>query len=198
MKIMIADICEAFKTKAIGSRVDKIHHDDFMKVLEKAIESHDFSKDRVPGQAVITLPKIVNKWVSPGTQKRGSKEPKDFVVRQYRGEVGMYLKGVHFGLGSKQVRCVVYTRDAYLKDPDCDTKERKKVVEFNKAVYFNSYILVAVLGDCDKNPSTVSYSRFVKNLAGANNEYAVMSKDEVVTLAQKVDDYRKNYIGVSD
>lgn len=197
MKIMISDICGAFKSKAVGSKVDADHRNDFMKVLEKAIKKHDFTTGLVPGQAVIDLPKKVNNWVSPGSARRGSTNPKDFVLRKYRGEVGMYLRRNPL-FASKYVRCVVYTRDAYLNDPDCDAKERERVYFFQRGFYLPDYILVAVLGDPDETASTVSYSRFVKNLAGANHEYAKMSKDEVVDLAKKVVDYRSKYMGVAD
>jgi hypothetical protein len=103
---------------------------------------------------------------------------------------------------SVQVRCVVYTLHAYENDPDYNESERGRVLHFFGAAWpktvNDGYVLVAVLGDPDRNLSTVSYSRFVKNLAGANNEYKVMSKDEVVALAQKVDEYRKKYSGVAD
>jgi len=197
MKIMISDICEAFKSKAVGSKVKKEYRDSFMKELRKAIRQHDFSKDRVPGQAVITLSKKVNNWVSPGSARRGSTNPKDFVLRKWRGEVGMYMKRNPL-FASAYVRCVVYTRDAYLNDPDCDVKEREKVYNFLRGFYLPDYVLVAVLGDPDVCISTVSYSRFVKNLAGANNEYKVMSKADLVALAKKVDAYRSMYMVVAD
>jgi len=199
MKIMISDICEAFKSKAVGSKV--ANRADFMKALEKAINKYDWSKDRVKGQAIIDLPRSVNKLVSPGSWKRGSTDPKDFVLRQYRGEVGMYLRR-KAEMKSVRVRCVVYTLHAYENDPDYNEEEKGRVYHFFGAAWpktvNDGYVLVAVLGDPDNVPSTVSFSRFVKNLAGANNEYAVMSKDEVVDLAKKVVDYRSLYMGVAD
>ena len=195
---MISDICEAFKNKAVGSKVFYNNQEDFMNALERAIKKHDWSKDRVKGQTVLDLPRSVNKMVSPGSWYRGSTVPKDFVLRKYRGVVGMYLKRNAFAT-SKRVRCVVYSRDAYYNDPDFTPDEKDKAEKFFGAGWCDSeFVLVAVLGDPDKRPSTVSYSRFVKNLAGANNEYFKMNKKDVVDLAQRVDDYRKNYVGVSD
>lgn len=199
---MISDICEAFKAKAVGSKVDKAHKAGFMKALEKAINKHDWSKDRVLGQAVIDLPKTVNKMVSPGSWYR-SKRKEDYVVREFRGSIGMYLKRSSFDgfvhSACAKVRCVVYSRDAYYSDPDFTPDERDKAEKFFGAGWCDTeFVLVAVLGDPDKRPSTVSYSRFVKNLAGANNEYFKMNKKEVVDLAKKVVSYRDEYIGVAD
>ena len=192
---MISDICEAFKNEAVGSKIRPAMDKHFMRVLDDVVSNYDFSQGKVPGQAVIELPSKVNDWVYPGSWKRGSTDPKDFVLRQYRGEVGMYLRRKH-DMNSVRVRCVVYTYDAYRNDPDFTEEEAQRMADFFGIE--SGYVLVAVLGDCDSEPSTVSYSRFVKNLAGANNEYAVMNKDEVVALAQKVVDYRSKYIGVAD
>ena len=88
MKIMISDICEAFKSKAVGSKVDKTHKADFMKALERAIKKHDWEKDRVCGQAVIDLPRTANKLVSPGSWYRSDCK-EDYVIREFRGSIGM-------------------------------------------------------------------------------------------------------------
>jgi hypothetical protein len=194
MKIMVSDICHAFNPSAVGSKIKFGFHDLFMQELEKAINKHKFMNDKYQGQSIVELPAVVNEWVSPGSWVR-SKEPNDYVIWEYRGEVGMYLKRRNH-MTSAKVRCVVYTKTAYENDPDYTADEAEMVKEFFGL--HDGYVLVAVLGDCDTNPSTVSYSRFVKNLAGANNEYKVMSKDEVVALAQKVDEYRKKYSGVAD
>jgi len=196
-KIMISDICEAFESEAVGSKVRPAMEENFMKALDEAISDYDFSGGKVPGQVVIELPLKVNDWVSPGSWKRGSIDPNDFVLRKYRGEVGMYLRRKH-DMTSARVRCVVYTRDAYEADPDFTEDEALRIEEFFGNPFDGGHVLVAVLGDCDNVPSTVSYSRFVKNLGGGNNEYAVMTKDEIVSLAKKVVDYRSLYMGVAD
>ena len=193
-KIMVSNICHAFDNEAVGSKVYSGLHAHFMKALEKVIEKHDFTTGNVPGQAVVNLPGKVNEWVSPGTWFR-TNNPKDYVVREYRGAVGMFMRR-HSGMQSHHVSCVVYTRAAYEADPDFTQDEAVVVNEFfGKG---NGYVLVAVLGDCDKNKSTVSYGRFVKNLAGANHEYIVMEKPALVRLAMDVDKYRSTYCGVAD
>ena len=194
MKIMVSNICHAFDNTAVGSKVHPGGHSYFMDELEKVILDYDFSVGNVPGQAVVNLPEKVNSWVSPGTWFR-SNDPKDYVVREYRGAVGMFMKR-HSGMESHHVSCVVYTKAAYEADPDFTQDEAVVVNEFfGKG---NGYVLVAVLGDCDLNKSTVSYSRFVKNFAGANNEYLVMEKPDLVRLAMDIDKYRGTYCGVAD
>jgi hypothetical protein len=183
MKVMISDICQAFNTNSIGSRVKPAMHTHFKRALVNAIMNHDFSKDKFPGQSIIELSKNVNDWVFPGTWFRNSKNPNDYVFREYRGEVGMYLKRTP-EMRTDHVSCVVYSKGAYEKDPDFDEHEAMRVGDFFG--HDEGFVLVAVLGDCDSNRSTVSYSRFVKNLAGANNEYKVMTKDEIVAKAQEV------------
>jgi len=199
MKIMISNICSAFENEAVGSKVKRKYHSFFMKELEKAILNHDWNSDRVKGQAVLDLPNELAAAVWPGSYFRpnGSARVDDFVLRVYRNRVGTYLKRTN-KMKSDNVSVVVYTRDGYRNDPDFDEHDVEGV-RFNK--FFgkkNGYVLVAVLANPSWSKSTVSYSRFVKNLAGANNEYAVMSKDELVTLAKKVVDHNDNFMGVAD
>jgi len=200
MKIMISNICSAFENEAVGSKVKEKYHSFFMKELEKAILNHDWNSDRVKGQAVLDLPNELAAAVWPGNYFRpnGSARVDDFVLRVYPNRVGTYLKRTKF-MKSKNVSAVVYTRDGYRNDPDFDAHDVEGE-RFNK--FFgkdtDGYVLVAVLANPSWSKSTVSYSRFVKNLAGANNEYAVMSKDEVVDLAKKVVEHNDNFMGVAD
>ena len=195
MKIMISDICQAFNENGVGSKVKPEMHTHFKKALVYAILNHDFSKDKFPGQSIVELPKTVNDCVFPGTWVRGSKDPNDYVLRSYRGEVGMYMKRTS-EMKTHRISCVVYSKEAYEKDPDFDEHEAMHVGDFFGRE--GGFVLVAVLADCDCIKSTVSYSRFVKNLGGANNEYSKMDKLEVVELAKKVVSYRSKYIGVAD
>ena len=199
MNIMISNICGAFESKAVGSKVKRQYHAAFMKELEKAIRNHDWNSDRVKGQTVLDLPHTVAKMVWPGTyfRPRGIAQVDDFVLRVYRERVGTYLKRTN-KMKTDNVSVVVYTRDGYHNDPDfCDFD-----IEGDRFHKFfgkkNGYVLVAVLANPSWSKSTVSYSRFVKNLAGANNEYKVMSKDDLVALAVKVVEHNDNFMGVAD
>lgn len=199
MNIMISNICEAFKSKAVGSKVKKGYHKAFMKELEKAIRKHDWNSDRVKGQTVLDLPHNVASMVMPGTYFRphGLARVEDFVLRAYRNRVGTYLKRTS-KMKSDNVSVVVYTKDGYQNDPDFDEHDVEGI-RFHK--FFgkkDGYVLVAVLGNPSWSKSTVSYSRFVKNLAGANNEYKVMTKNDLVDLAKKVVEHNDNFMGVAD
>jgi hypothetical protein len=119
------------------------------------------------------------------------KEVGDYVLRKYRGQVGKFLKRRSV-LRSHQVCVVVYTLNAYMKDPDFTRDE----LYLKKEKY--THVLVAVLGSFMPLKTTVSYSRFVKNLAGANNEYKVMNKEQLVKLAKAVINYNDGYSTVAD
>jgi len=199
MNIMISNICDAFKSKAVGSKVRRQYHKAFMKELEKAIRNHDWDSDLVKGQTVLDLPHNVASMVSPGTWFRpsGMARVEDYVLRVYRNRAGVSLKR-KAKMKSDNVSVVVYTKDGYRNDPDFDEHDIEGV-RFNK--FFgkrDGYVLVAVLGNPSWSKSTVSYSRFVKNLAGANNSYKVMTKDELVDLAKKVVEHNDNFMGVAD
>ena len=69
---------------------------------------------------------------------------------------------------SDGVSVVVYTAKAYRNDPDFTKSEAKRMKNYFGKDETDCFVLVAVLGYFGPK-STVSYSRFVKNLAGANN-----------------------------
>ena len=63
MKLVNSDIVTAFDSFAIGSKV--IDHDNFLGAAAEAIEAHDFSQDRIPGQGFIVCPAALP-YVSAG------------------------------------------------------------------------------------------------------------------------------------
>ena len=52
-----ADIVTAFDDFTIGSKVT--NEEKFLEVVKAAIEAHDFSKDRVPGQGFLVCPEAI-------------------------------------------------------------------------------------------------------------------------------------------
>ena len=165
MKIGTSDIVEAFDR--VGTRVlDKVK---FMALLEQAVAAHDASKDQQPGQHFVRLPASALEFVSAGIGKHTGK-PEDYVVRMWRGEVDLFLKR-EFAEPATGVACVVYTRDAYLKDPEVD--------KFRFAQAFptedTTHCIVAVLAFAGPKPP-VGPARFVSNFAGANNEYDMLHR----------------------
>jgi hypothetical protein len=90
------------------------------------------------------------------------------------------------------VAVVVYTLDAYLKDPDCTPEECERV----KALGC-THVLVAVLASCGK-PSTLTAHRFVANLSGGNNEALVWTADEIRQKAKEILEFTSEWGVVAD
>lgn len=186
-KIGYSDILTAFDYSAVGSKI--VSPMAFMAELDVKINETDFSECRQPGQAYIELPGCKD-FVSAGVGKR-SLDPNDYLVREYRGKVGLYLKR-HMAAEVDKVAAVVYTTDAYYADPDITEEEVQRV----QSAGF-THVLVAVLASA-KVPSTLTPGRFVHNLAGGNNEALRWSADEIRQKAKEIADYSSEWCVVAD
>lgn len=169
-KIGVSDIVQAFERMAVGTRV--VDSVVFMEMLAEAIERHDTSKDKVPGQHYVEMPAAALGTVSAGVG-RHTHQPEDYVVRAWRGEAGLYLRR-SFAAACTNLAVVVYTRDAYRADPQVTTE--RFLTAFPDEL--TTHTIVAVLASAGPRPP-VSPHRFVMNLAGGNREY------DLVTLAQQ-------------
>lgn len=188
MKIAHSDILTAFDDKTIGTKV--INHEAFQKELTWVVvcARDDFPHQRIPGQAVLGMPNIVIPHVSAGVGKR-TQNPDDYVARLHRGKVGLYLKRKH-AAPCDGVRVVVYTIDAYLKDPDITPEEAERVKDA-------THVLVAVLGSAGP-PSPLTPGRFVHNLAGGNNEALDWTANEIRDKAKEIKGYYNEWCSVAD
>lgn len=187
LKCVPSDICSAFGTRSIGTRAsDPIR---LLEVIEKAVAAHDFTKDRVPGQAFIELPEAVP-FISAGVGPR-SKDPDDYVLREHRGIVSAYLKR---RLAAEVTGCavVVYTLAAYGKDPDVDWNELERCRKMRA-----THVVVAILGRASPSSPLPPY-RLVWNLAGGNHEAALWSADEIREKAKAAIDYDSAWVTVAD
>ncbi len=189
IKIAVSDICSALKSEAIGTRV--MDDAGFTKVAMAAIEAYDFSKARVPGQGFIVCPELVP-FVSAGVGPR-STNPKDYVLREHRGIVGAYLKR-EFAAQATGCALVVYTKDAYLADPDVEhaNKEAGRIASLDP-----THVLVAVLAFAGPESPLPPY-RLVWNLAGGNREAALYTADEIRSKAKAAIDYDNAWVTVAD
>jgi hypothetical protein len=179
-KITCSSIVSAFDSVTVGTKV--LNEKAFLELLIHAVESTDFSAQRVEGQALIPLAKAIP-FVSCGVGK-GTNQVEDYILREYRGKVCKFLKR-HLASEVKSLAVVVYTREAYLKDPDVmkNTEEWDRVASSDA-----THVLITVLASAE-TPSSLSSSRFVRNLAGGNNEFLVLSADEIREKAKEVVDY---------
>lgn len=185
MKIEVSDICSAFGNRVIGTKVtDK---DKFLEVAEKAIQEHDFTKDRVPGQGFILVPEALP-FISAGVGRKRSRTDA-YVCRKHRGVVSAYLRR-EFAETATGCALVVYTLKAYLKDPDVTPAEATRVAG-------SDFVLVAVLGFAGPESPLPPY-RLVWNLAGGNREALEWSADEIRARAKKAIEYDSEWATVAD
>lgn len=189
MRFLIADCCGAFKQEGIGS---KVVDDRFFDHLYAAVQRHDTSQDKVPGQMLVDLNTEECQYVRAGVGYRTVK-PEDYVLREHRGRVQAFLKR-SFALPATGAQVVVYTRQAYLADPDTqgDAQETARVLATNAP-----YIIVAVLGYC-KRKSPLTPKAFAHNLGGGNHEAQKWNADTIRGLAREIDEYDEEFCVVSD
>lgn len=189
--IDIANIVTAFDKETVGSKVtDPI---PFLEVLAKALKATDFDSQRVKGQAYIPLKEALP-YVSCGVGV-GTDNSSDYIIRKHRGNVSLYLKREH-AAPTKSLAVVVYTKEAYLGDPDI----QKDPVEMQRARESDStHFLVAVLASAGA-PSPYTPGRFVRNLAGGNKEALEWTSGEIREKAKEIIAYYddENWTTVAD
>lgn len=191
MNIALASILTAFNPSTFGSKV--VDPDRFLEILSEAISATSFKDQRVPGQAYIPLPAEANATVSAGVG-RHTNRAEDYVLREYRGKVTVFLKR-ELAEPVISVAAVVYTKAAYLSDPDVagNTTEVKRIIESGAG-----YVLVAVLASADPVASPLTPSRLVHNLAGGNKEAAEWTADEIRAKAKESAEYYSEWSPVAD
>jgi|SRR5690606_1162411 len=199
VKLVVSNICTAFESQAVGSKVDLIS--TFMRLLEESVHKHNTLKDRAPGQHYIVMPDAAKHTVSAGDGLK-SDNVNDYVIRYHREGPKMFLRRGCAG-DVRDLAVVVYTREAYLIDPDYDVSE-----DIGDA----THVIVAVLASSGPKSPITPY-RFVHNLAGGNNAYKrpdrvseppvmVHALDKHINwlenTASEVIDYWSKYAVVSD
>ena len=179
LAVSISGTLSAFDQVAVGTAVN--HAALFFEFLSDAINDHNWSSDRVKGQAFLILCGYVNGVVSAGVG-RTREDPDAYVLRCHRGRVGAYLKRCYGGAVT-DVSTIVYTKEAYLNDPDIDEVpgERERIIRENP-----THVLVAVLASVAGAPVSLTPYRFIANLAGGNKEALVWDADEIRERAREV------------
>lgn len=191
-----SSILTAFSSSTIGSKV--INTLDFLAHLTKAIEQHDSSKDQAPGQMFVVLPKEAFCTVSAGDGMK-TNNPEDYVVRTWRGEVGTFLKREKAG-SVNFLAVIVYTAEAYNKDPD--------VIREGRLVTDSTHVIVAVLASAGPKP-VIGEHRLLLNVLGGNNKFKALwgegTQEEklaqmqlFLTEAKESTEYNKTWSVVAD
>jgi hypothetical protein len=187
VKIVPSNICTAFNEHdVIWTKV--IDAQGFYKIVSPIIGALDFSECRVPGQALIQVPEAVP-FVSSGVGLR-SADPGHYTLREHRGVVSAYLKR-EFASPAKSCALVVYTKDAYFRDPDIESWEATRIFSEDP-----THVLVAVLAATTESP--LSPYRFVWNLAGGNREALTWTADEIRAKARVIMDFDNLWSPVAD
>lgn len=199
VKIGLANICSAFSYgAAIGSKVKPQCHYDALRAIEQAIRMYVFPES---GQAKIPCPDLLPFVLSGDAPK--SVEVSDYVLRKYRGEVRKFLRRDRVNVEPTSCACVVYTKEAYLKDPDATGDPEAGIPRDNEEIerietLDCTHVLVALLATGGPEP-TVSPHRFVMNLAGGNNDYKEMTGNQLRLLARDIKiNYEKAWCRVAD
>jgi hypothetical protein len=193
INIKPSHIWSAFEDDCIGSKCG--NQDAFELNLEAAIENHDTSRDRAEGQHFIVLSKeaIEASGITAGVGRKTA-NVEDYVLRLYRGGVKTFLNREH-ALPVSFCAVIVYTKAAYLADPEGTDKLRAEI-EASEGTHF----LVALLANAEGVPSPAprSPSNLVKCLAGRNNEAEVWTLDEIKEMAKASVEYDETFAVVAD
>lgn len=191
IRLAIANICSAFDNQTIGTKVKPEKREQVIELLESIIPAHEFPES---GQLVISCPELIPLVLSGDAPKTNNVE--DYVLRLYRGEVNKFLNRERVGnVEIKKCSAVVYTRGAYLADPDVglDGAEQDRIKKLDC-----THVLVASLAGGGSR-SAVSPYRFVMNLAGGNNDYSNLSGEQIRCLAHEIkQDIQNEWCTVSD
>jgi hypothetical protein len=189
IRLAHANIVSAFDHVTVGSKV--IDHDGFLLAACEAIRAFDFVSQKVPGQGFIMCPAAVP-FVLAGAGKR-TKDPNDFVLRVYRGEVQPFLRREK-AAPVEGCALVIYTKEAYLAAPDV-AREPEEVARIQAED--PTHVVVAVLAFAGPKPPLTPY-RLVHNLAGGNKEALVWTADEIREKAVESLAYDREWATVAD
>jgi hypothetical protein len=194
MKLAISAVCEAFHESCVGTRVKENYRDVVRQcVVDAIMGKHDPSQDqKVGGQMYLDLPSGVNSSVWAGVGKRTS-DLRDYVVRERRGRLDMYLRR-RCAASVEKVAAVVYTIEAYAADPQVGEipGEMARLADVQA-----THVLVALLAFAGP-VSPVDPWRFVVNLAGGNLAYALKSAEDLHAEAGMIEAYHREWCVVAD
>ena len=196
MKTGHANILQAFNAECVGSKVTEPEH--FMGYVEARVKAFDFDAQDTPGQGYMLLTHTACAHVSAGVGRHVKCYDDNvavdcYVLRRWRGQVKAFLKREH-AAPVDSVAVVVYTRAAYLSDPDVagDAAEVARVDAEGL-----THVIVAVLASAGPR-SPLSPGRLVSNLAGGNKDALAWDADTIREKARESDAYASEWGVVAD
>lgn len=207
MRFHINPDLTAFRTSTLGSKV--ANRRAFEMALADALDEHDTSADRAPGQHFVRLPEsaIADAGVTCGigsrqvTNKRGHplggddvlimRGPEHYVMREHRGLMTAYLKRRN-ALPCANLNCVVYTSEAFNADPQVIKSGRH-------APDWSTHVIVAVLASPAGTPTPPRGTfRLADCLAGGNKEADTWTLEDVRIMCKESVGFELQYCVVSD
>ena len=190
MIFAFANILTALDESTIGSKVG--NRTAFLAALEVAVANHDESRDRAPGQhfVVMSMEDAAAGEVTCGIGHRTT-NPEDFVLRNHRGNVCAFLRR-ECALPVTFLATIVYTKEAYLSDPD--------VIDGDEMCKHITHVVVAVLASADgvPNPLPRGTYRLAHCLAGGNKEALAWTLEEVKQMCTDSVAYEDTFCVVAD
>ena len=177
---------QAFTRSPIGTRVQD--RAAFFAGVHAALSCHDTSTDWADGQHKVTLPLSLAEraGVTCGIG-RNTRNLNQYILREYRGVVDHYLHRRN-ALKATRLECIVYTRDAFLNDPD--------VIAKGWAVDPKAtHVIVAVLAWPDGVPERTPRSarRLVACLAGGNKEADAWTLETIREMSAETTAYEAEF-----
>lgn len=183
----VSNVCSAFSPNGnVGTRVTNLG--GFFTALSLALQTYNIANDRVHGQHFVVVPEVMP-YVSAGVGRRGAFGTAQYVVREHRGRMEAFLKR-QYAAPLTGVAVVVYTKEAYMADPEVTLTEIA-------ALGNCTHVVVAVLGFAGPTPPLSPY-RFVSNLAGGNNEALTYTADDIRRMAKDIKAYDDEWCVVAD
>lgn len=185
MRIDWSNICNPYLPFTVGTKV--VQPGAFQVMLLHALREYAMPAD---GKGFVPLPDALP-CVSCGVARRAGLRPQDYVVREWRGEVGLFAPR-RYAVKATSLHVVVYTGDTYRTDAQVDAAEACRVADAD-------YVIVAVLASAGPR-SPLSSHRFVRNLAGGNTSYAseCYTIERAVEEAKEIVTYEQEWVTVSD
>jgi hypothetical protein len=181
-----------FETACVGTRVAFPMQQFVQEFVAQAVNSWK-GPDRAPGQHFIQLKLneyMLGKFLS-GVGRRTT-DPKEYFPALWRGEV-VLLGRRKLAEPTTGVAVIVYTREAYLNDPQIDEAGRRWLDPRTTHVLVDVLAFSNTIGSPQLSPH-----RFVRNMAGGNNTQLTASADELRAEAQLVAAYDASYVTVGD
>lgn len=177
IRFLASSVCSPLRTAvtggAVGSKVVNVVA--FLSALRTAVAAFKPAAGSFKGHLFVPLPAEALQYVSCGSGVRTG-NPADYVSREWRGKTQDFLRREH-AEATGVCNVVVYTRTAYMADPDIKGRaslEERRRVRASKC----SHVVVAVLASAQAN-EPITPDRARSNRAGGNAEWlpGVMSEE---------------------